>query len=292
LSSIKIQASDEACDPIHDLNANLTHSYQVQKSKKSLDKATNQEIFKIKISKNPLMFSNKSKVKRLDSESTDDNSPRAQNNKGFKPLLFSESTFCSGIMDLQTSEIDYDDNLEHLITGKENLTEKKFFSFLKFCREYTISDEQRKTLWRKRIGNELGITKETYRRILHRVENKLDVPRKMEKQITNDLKRLFPDCKTFSEGKKMYKSLEILLQCFHLYRPDIGYVQGMTYIATSLYYYFEGLELFILFSNFIVTNKLMKILYNFNISKVKKFPYKKIVQRSQQNIRRFDDQAC
>ena len=59
------------------------------------------------------------------------------------------------------------------------------------------------------------------------------------KQITKDLPRTFPKNKYFSENSEGFLKLKKILVSFSKYEPNIGYVQGMNFIAGSLLYHSE-----------------------------------------------------
>lgn len=70
----------------------------------------------------------------------------------------------------------------------------------------------------------------------------------------------------------MYKETRALLQMFAVYRPDIGYVQGMNYLATTLMSVLPLSEAFISFANLVLGNgrdrQLLYSLYTFNIERI------------------------
>ena len=99
--------------------------------------------------------------------------------------------------------------------------------------------------------SEFGYLKATYEKILS--ENKL-VDIEYARQIQKDLPRTSPQNKFFAEGSPGYfffkvlfsnqslnriKALENVLNTFAKYDPQIGYVQGMNFIAASLLYHAE-----------------------------------------------------
>jgi hypothetical protein len=56
---------------------------------------------------------------------------------------------------------------------------------------------------------------------------------------------------------------------FHCYRPDISYVQGMTYPAAILLLVtLDKYKAFKYFCNLAVANELIRNLYSFNLKKV------------------------
>jgi hypothetical protein len=59
-----------------------------------------------------------------------------------------------------------------------------------------------------------------------------------------DLPRTFPTLAFFHDGGAMHTGLERVLLCFALYRPDIGYVQGMSFVVATLLLYMDEFEAF------------------------------------------------
>lgn len=142
-----------------------------------------------------------------------------------------------------------------------------------FFTKHTMSDDLRKQFWRARIGNRLRISKPLFDSLVDRLETE-GISRKAEKTIIDDLDRTFPVCNDMEEGKRMYQNMKLILSLFEvttvdkLYRPDIGYVQGMSYLLLMLYYYFDVFESFQCLANLIVGNRLMRDFYTFDMPKV------------------------
>ena len=62
--------------------------------------------------------------------------------------------------------------------------------------------------------------------------------------IEQDLSRTFPLLGFFQEGGPLQKPLRDVLQAYVCYRPDIGYVQGMSFLAATLLLYLDAPEAF------------------------------------------------
>jgi hypothetical protein len=54
-----------------------------------------------------------------------------------------------------------------------------------------------------------------------------------------------------------------LLEIFHIYRPDVSYVQGMTYPAIVLNLIVGRYKAFDIFANLIIANDFFRRLYTF-----------------------------
>eukprot|EP01134_Creolimax_fragrantissima_P007553 CFRG7553T1 len=67
--------------------------------------------------------------------------------------------------------------------------------------------------------------------------------------IELDLGRTFPALDFFRVGGPFHDTLRTILETYVSYRPDIGYVQGMSFIASVLLLYMSELEAFTCFAN-------------------------------------------
>jgi hypothetical protein len=75
--------------------------------------------------------------------------------------------------------------------------------------------------------------------------------------------------KFFRFGNKLYQPLKNILLAYSLYRPDLGYVQGMSYVAGSLLlHYGQELETFTVFANIMSREDMIFNFYSFNMDKV------------------------
>ena len=103
----------------------------------------------------------------------------------------------------------------------------------------------RSQVWPLLIGNVLKITPEVYEiyktRALGNHRSSIDSTDISEfgkettvRLIDEDLKRTFVPLGFFSIGEPMYMKIHELLLIYAFYRPDIGYVQGMSFIAGIL----------------------------------------------------------
>ncbi len=57
--------------------------------------------------------------------------------------------------------------------------------------------------------------------------------------IAQDLDRTFPTLAFFQEEGPMNEQLRAMLETYCFYRPDVGYVQGMSYMAAVLLLYMD-----------------------------------------------------
>ncbi|KAJ8962460.1 hypothetical protein NQ314_005722 [Rhamnusium bicolor] len=115
-------------------------------------------------------------------------------------------------------------------------------------------------VWRLAIGNELNVTPQLYEICLGRAQNRLNspIPPQYDSDIDQessmdviqlDISRTFPHLCIFQEGGPYSETLHSLLAAYVCYRPDVGYVQGMSYIAAILILNMEQFDAFICFAN-------------------------------------------
>ncbi|XP_023021601.1 TBC1 domain family member 12 [Leptinotarsa decemlineata] len=115
-------------------------------------------------------------------------------------------------------------------------------------------------VWKLAIGNDLNLTQQLYEICLSRAQNRLNSPEpppcnpEIDQEssmdvIQLDISRTFPHLCIFQEGGPYSDTLHSLLAAYVCYRPDVGYVQGMSYIAAILILNMEPFDAFICFAN-------------------------------------------
>lgn len=124
-------------------------------------------------------------------------------------------------------------------------------------------------VWSLAIGNELNITPELYEIFLSRAkekwrsysetssvnDNESDGGASLADRessldlIKLDISRTFPSLFIFQKGGPYHDLLHSVLGAYTCYRPDIGYVQGMSFIAAVLILNLEEADAFITFAN-------------------------------------------
>ncbi|CAB3400504.1 unnamed protein product [Caenorhabditis bovis] len=132
----------------------------------------------------------------------------------------------------------------------------------KRCRELWwqgVPAKVRGEVWARQIGNEINITKELYEGLIEQAygiiaEQKDDSKETNRKdssvsQISLDATRTFTSLGIFQKGGPFHDHLLQLLSAYAILRPDVGYVQSMTFIASVLLLQMEPFEAFISFAN-------------------------------------------
>uniref|UniRef100_A0A8C3RPI2 TBC1 domain family member 12 n=1 Tax=Chelydra serpentina TaxID=8475 RepID=A0A8C3RPI2_CHESE len=123
-------------------------------------------------------------------------------------------------------------------------------------------------VWSLAIGNELNITHELYEIFLSRAkerwksfsetnsENDVEdagvsvADREASLELIKlDISRTFPSFYIFQKGGPYHDLLHSVLGAYTCYRPDVGYVQGMSFIAAVLILNLEEADAFIAFAN-------------------------------------------
>ncbi|XP_078394651.1 TBC1 domain family member 14-like isoform X1 [Cetorhinus maximus] len=131
-----------------------------------------------------------------------------------------------------------------------------------------IPPSVRGKVWSLAIGNDLNITHELYDICLTRAKDKCrslstahsdvdsedlglsvaDREASLE-LIKLDISRTFPNLCIFQQGGPYYDVLHSILGAYTCYRPDVGYVQGMSFIAAVLILNLDTADAFIAFAN-------------------------------------------
>uniref|UniRef100_A0A8C7KW00 TBC1 domain family member 12 n=1 Tax=Oncorhynchus kisutch TaxID=8019 RepID=A0A8C7KW00_ONCKI len=116
-------------------------------------------------------------------------------------------------------------------------------------------------VWSLAIGNELNITPELFEIFLSRAkerwksfsetssENETEGRESSLDLIKLDISRTFPSLFIFQKGGPYHDLLHSVLGAYTCYRPDVGYVQGMSFIAAVLILNLEEADAFIAFAN-------------------------------------------
>ncbi|XP_074555461.1 TBC1 domain family member 14 [Halichoeres trimaculatus] len=129
-----------------------------------------------------------------------------------------------------------------------------------------IPPSVRGKVWSLAVGNELNITHELYNICLSRAKEKWkSMPAPSSETETEDagssdresslelikldISRTFPHLCIFQQGGPYHDVLHSILGAYTCYRPDVGYVQGMSFIAAVLILNLDTADAFIAFAN-------------------------------------------
>uniref|UniRef100_H2ZCR2 Rab-GAP TBC domain-containing protein n=1 Tax=Ciona savignyi TaxID=51511 RepID=H2ZCR2_CIOSA len=122
-------------------------------------------------------------------------------------------------------------------------------------------------VWQLSIGNDLNITEELYGILVARSHEKLRSMHETQSSCSEDtvslsadrensvdlirldISRTFHNLCIFQEGGPYHEVLHDILGAYVCYRPDVGYVQGMSFVAAMLLLNMEPAKAFISFAN-------------------------------------------
>ena len=123
-------------------------------------------------------------------------------------------------------------------------------------------------VWRLALDNTLNLTPQLYNILVMRAREQLSSsssgPALGQEEtlelIRLDVSRTFPQLCIFQEGGPYYQLLHNVLSAYVCYRPDIGYVQGMSFIAAILILNLDEADAFIMFAN-LLNNPLLSAFF-------------------------------
>ncbi|XP_012543602.1 TBC1 domain family member 14-like [Monomorium pharaonis] len=102
-------------------------------------------------------------------------------------------------------------------------------------------------VWKLAISNSLNVTPHLYNLCLDRA---MSCPNNESlAAIRLDVSRTFPTLCVFQEGGPLYNSLQGILAAYAVYRPDVGYVQGMSFVGAVLSLNMDPPDAFACFAN-------------------------------------------
>eukprot|EP00003_Mantamonas_plastica_P022973 TRINITY_DN4013_c0_g1_i3.p1 TRINITY_DN4013_c0_g1~~TRINITY_DN4013_c0_g1_i3.p1 ORF type:complete len:321 (-),score=105.76 TRINITY_DN4013_c0_g1_i3:98-1060(-) len=138
-----------------------------------------------------------------------------------------------------------------------------------------IPPKYRGSIWVSCIGNSLNVNAQLFAIFRqHAQEAKEKQKQEAEesredsvKLISLDLGRTFPALAFFAEGSPMHDSLCDILEAYVCYRPDIGYVQGMSYLAAMLLLNMEKDDAFACLAN-IINEDIMRVFFSMEMESI------------------------
>ena len=139
-----------------------------------------------------------------------------------------------------TTGTNIQENIKVLSSSQQKLIENAFLD--------GIPQELRKHVWKLILPNTLKVNEKLYKVLCERSKVCMEFAdrdtafKKSLKVIDEDIHRTYADTGLFRVGNKFHDPLKNILMAYSLFRPDLGYVQGMSYVAASLLLHF-GSEL-------------------------------------------------
>jgi len=122
-----------------------------------------------------------------------------------------------------------------------------------------IPTSVRGAVWLKAIDNKLNITPELFRECVEKAKQVRKNSTSPDdhsafRLIEVDLPRTLASTGLFQKGGPYYDQLMTVLETYATFRPEIGYVQGMSYLAAVLLLYNDTYSTFVCFANVINTH--------------------------------------
>lgn len=125
-----------------------------------------------------------------------------------------------------------------------------------------IPHEIRHIVWPAVCQDELHLTDSFYCELQERQATGW-VSKEVKAQIEKDINRSFSARDNLQDKERLQIEVTEVLEMFHLYRPDISYVQGMTYPIIVLTIIVGKVKAFRIFANLVLTNPFFRQLYMF-----------------------------
>ena len=120
----------------------------------------------------------------------------------------------------------------------------------------------RPIIWKKLVGNQLRINKPLFSMLMEQATQTF----KEDCLIKKDIDRTFFYFTKSEEFTKILAESTLLLEMFTLYRPDIKYIQGMSYVITMLLLHYRPYSAFKMFCNLVLTKEFLYKTYIFKTS--------------------------
>lgn len=122
-------------------------------------------------------------------------------------------------------------------------------------------------VWTRLIGNDFYITQKLFANLLETSKkcNKTEQEVNGTTLIPMDLRRTLSSLQVFQEKQPLHQCLVEVLKAFAVFRPDIGYVQGMAYLGAIFVLHQSSYPAFVSFSNLIFKSHMLTSFYSFDI---------------------------
>mmetsp|Transcript_22969 Transcript_22969/g.25979 ORF Transcript_22969/g.25979 Transcript_22969/m.25979 type:complete len:554 (+) Transcript_22969:98-1759(+) len=130
-----------------------------------------------------------------------------------------------------------------------------------------IPSKLRGTIWQKAIGNKIKISMELFEILKKRAQSD---PHTKLRLIKEDLHRTFSSLGVFKPEADLTKELKVVLEAYANFRPDIGYVQGMAYLAGMLLFHMDSYSAFCCLCNLMAWDN-FHAFYKFRINELQAY---------------------
>lgn len=131
-----------------------------------------------------------------------------------------------------------------------------------------IPSNLRGQVWKLAIDNKLNLTPEIYAKLLEELPS-TDEQHDVHREIEVDVNRMFAKLDV-GDLMEYRKKLTNVLTAYSRLKSDVGYVQGMSYIAGMLLYYMSDFDSFVCMSN-LLENKFLQGLFRLNMATIDQY---------------------
>ncbi|XP_074103810.1 TBC1 domain family member 12 [Cotesia typhae] len=133
---------------------------------------------------------------------------------------------------------------------------------------FGIPSAVRGRIWRLAVDNNLNLTAETYANCLKQFNTANHAE---SASIKLDITRTFPSLQIFQKNGPLFESLYNLLGAYCIFKPEIGYVQGMSFIGAMLILNMDTPDAFICLANLFNNNLYHNTAFTLNQIKINKY---------------------
>lgn len=126
-----------------------------------------------------------------------------------------------------------------------------------------IDPSVRGDVWSALVGDQLGITKEDYTKLVQQGQMLLKSNQQLEGLVMMDIERTFPSLSYFKRNSgSLFQPLFETLCAFIAFRADFGYVQGVSYLAAMVHLHMKNSP----YMAFVTFTNLISIVENFQLA--------------------------
>jgi len=128
-------------------------------------------------------------------------------------------------------------------------------------------------VWVASVHNELRVTKDLFAICGQQAEEQKKGAHALNEkqgsvfQIRLDLGRTFPALAFYQENGPMFEQLQSVLEAYVCFRPDVGYVQGMSFLAALLLLYMDPQDAFCCLCN-LLSRQILLVFYKMELEQI------------------------
>lgn len=172
-------------------------------------------------------------------------------------------------LDIETSE----DGISAWQQALDNWPRSQYTRKLKLMTRKGIPSKLRGECWSKAIANTLQLTPQLFTLLLTRAQNLEGENRDANGAalIPLDLSRTLNSLQVFQREQPLHQAVSDVLEAFAVFRPDIGYVQGMAYLTAMMALHLSPYKTFECFANIICKSEILRVFYLFDLEGIQEY---------------------